>query len=204
MRSTRHMRQPAFSIQQPVSGSELCVSARTQNQKHETGNRTFRGQVWSFDFLFSAALLFMILILYLLIWQNMEAVSKGSMEGSSLLAANLRVSDALVISPGDPANWSELGEINESTVESIGLADERNVLSARKLERMAALNSTHYEFFKEALGIPTREFQMEVVDLDDNLLYSFGNSSNESETSVLERAALLNGTEVIVVVRVWE
>ncbi len=163
-----------------------------------------RGQVWSFDFLFSAALLFMILILYLLIWQHMEAVSKGSMEGSSLLAANLRVSDALVTSPGDPANWSGLGEINESTVDSIGLADERNVLSTRKLERMAALNSTHYEFFKEALGIPTREFQMEVVDLNDNLLYSFGNSSNESETSVLERAALLNGTEVIVVVRVWE
>jgi hypothetical protein len=134
----------------------------------------------------------------------MEAVSRQSMEGSSLLAANLRVSDALVLSPGNPANWSELGVINGSTVGSVGLADERNVLSARKLSRMAELNSTHYEFFKEALGIPAREFQMQVMDLDDNVLYSVGNSSNESQTSVLERAALLNGTDVIVVVRVWD
>ncbi len=182
-------------------------AGRSAGMPPEAGGRFTncrKGQVWSFDLLVSASVLFLIIILYVVVWQYVQFTSESSIEGSSLLGDNLRVTDALLVQPGDPSNWAELAVINASTVHSIGIVGERNVIDERKVKRMAELNSTHYDFFREELGIPSRQFSLEITDLDGNPLYSVGNSSDTEDASVLQRVGLLNGTEVLMVVRVWE
>jgi hypothetical protein len=161
--------------------------------------------VWGFDFLFASFILSVILILYLLTWQYLGLVSSQALEGSELLKANLAATNSLVFSPGDPANWNELATINESTVHSIGIVDERNVINERKVQTMAALNATHYELFKDYLGISKHEFQMQLKAENGSVLYVVGMApGTENETSSLERVALLNGSMVRVVMEVWE
>lgn len=162
-----------------------------------------KGQASSLDFVVATAMLFMVLILYILMLGHINAVSLGQIESGELLEANLDSSGALLLSGGDPANWNELPLINGSTVHSIGLAESRNVLHPAKVQKFVSLNSSSYEFLKESIGLSKQDFLLEIWD-DDALLYRAGLvPPQEAQVSSLERPAMLNGSVVRVMVKVW-
>lgn len=166
--------------------------------------RCLRGQVWSLDLLIATTFLFLVLILYVLVWQQLDYVYSDAVGDTALLGAAIRASDALLLSPGDPANWTEMAVVDEYTVHSFGLADRRNVLNLRKVQRMQEMNGTHYDFMRQQLGVSPHQLHISVLDDNENVLYSAGREPTEgNETAVVERVGLLNGTEAFLVVRVW-
>ena len=116
--------------------------------------------------------------------------------------AALLASRALVLSPGEPANWERLGL---NSMESIGLAGSRNVIDSRKLQRFADLNEGSYEETKALFGLSRYDARVTISDLGGQLLESFGPEPDaNTETSSLVRAALYNGEAVLVKVKVFE
>ncbi len=114
-----------------------------------------RGQISSYD-IFIAFIGFILIFSFLgFIWnQNFfNAIEKMRIIEKQLMA-NQAV-DVLIKSSGTPGNW----ETDPSSVEVIGLASKKNVLSQRKLEEFEQLD---YAVAREKLKIGPYDFQLEL------------------------------------------
>jgi len=149
--------------------------------------------MWIIDAMVSGT--FITLLLFMMLGTQEQLSNKYVQADSEITFSNtlLMASDALVLTPGRPANWHLL-HANSTSFESFGLASSPNVISAAKASRMQDLNNTNYSDVKTAMGLAAMNTSIEIILLDDAVpLYSFGQKpGNASRSSVFERVAVLD------------
>lgn len=165
-----------------------------------SGPRAGRGQMWLIDAMVSGT--FITLILFVMLGIQGQFTDKYVQQDSEVSFANsvLAASDALVLTPGRPANWDYV-VISDSNLESFGLASSSNVISTAKALRLVAINATNYTAVKAALGLAASNVSIEIMLLGNvTPLYSFGTkSSNTSRSTVFERLAVMDDNRPVLV-----
>jgi hypothetical protein len=155
--------------------------------------------MWIIDAMVSGT--FITLLLFLMMATQEQLGQKYAQADSEITFSDtlLMASDALVLTPGRPANWDLLFE-NSTTFESLGLASFPNVISAAKAVRLQQLNGTNYTEIKTSLGLGAFNTSIEITLLGDSLpLYSFGvKPGNTTRSTVFERVAMLDDSRPVV------
>ncbi|MFH0884325.1 MAG: hypothetical protein V1861_01285 [Candidatus Micrarchaeota archaeon] len=163
-----------------------------------------KGQIWSTDFMIGVATFMFMLLIFSLAYRMLDLRWNHSSEYRQMQTDALFASEVLMATPGDPSSWELMADLNQSR--SLGLCDSRSVLDPQKLSRFVSENSTSYYTIKERLGVQRYELGITVLDLSrDEELYSFGRfPASLSDSVVLERLGLLNGSPVIIRMEVWK
>jgi hypothetical protein len=117
-----------------------------------------RAQIWSFDFMASVVVFFMILTVLFFTWeyttiQNEDQLIFNDMENNALT-----ITDSMIRTRGFPEYW------NDSNVQVLGLASEENVLNETKILMFVQMD---YDSSRRVLGIPAYEFYFQVLHLND-------------------------------------
>lgn len=112
-----------------------------------------KAQAWTMDFAASVVIFMVVLVLAMFalnyaIYQNQQQASFNQMENAAMSA-----SDSLIRQPGIPSSW------NRTSVTTIGLASQENVLNETKLAEFMAMD---YGSIKGLLGIANDQFYFEV------------------------------------------
>lgn len=157
-----------------------------------SANAGRKGYVGSLD-LILAMLLFLVVV-YMVFWANAEAADKiPSYEKSQAYKEKaLNVTDVLLKTPGDPADWETLADLNQT--ESIGFVKEANVLDRSKLLRFGDIPEQQA---RRMLGLTREKYRIEVLESGknrDRVRYSFGSAT--SPIASIERLAILDGEAV--------
>jgi len=163
-----------------------------------------RGQVFSAD-LMMAAVVFLFIITLSIVYSSEVANRVYFLEeGQERDQAVLRAGDALLLSPGSPANWELLSDVSQAS--SLGLVKSRNVLDSGKVQALLDLNAGSYGRIKELLGASKYDFGISLLSLQSRQsLAEFGmQPGSENRVSAVNRIALYKGEEVIVRVKVFE
>jgi hypothetical protein len=164
--------------------------------------RASKGQVSGLDLTLGMVLVLFIMLSAYDVWGS--TVSKmDAFQSHKALDDRLRdVSQLLVRTSGDPANWSSTREVDGSRVKSIGFAMSDNVLDYRRIEKAQAMD---YDDLKEIMGLGKEELYVTVTELesgDKNVYYRIGRAPQWTRASA-NRYALLNGTIVEVKVSLY-
>ena len=149
-------------------------------------------------------LLSFMLLFSLILWNSLAARWKTSADYRQLQTDALFASDALMTTSGQPYSWEMRSSI-DNNISVIGLANGRNELSAAKIEKLVAANSSAYGLVKEKLGLSRYELFINITSIEGNSVgYVFGRPPGGMNSSVAyERLGLLNGTPVSVKIEVW-
>lgn len=170
-----------------------------------SGTRHLKGQTWAIDFIAGTAVLALIVMLFMLMWNTSairwnSATKQMAMEESAFFA-----SESLLATPGVPSGWEMLPRI-DGNVSSIGIVSGRNELNRAKLDKLVAENATAYGTIKARLGLQRYQFGMNITDLGGSTTYySFGESSGGALNNSInfERLGILDGNPVLVRLEVW-
>ena len=119
-----------------------------------------KAQVWSLDFaasivIFLTAIIVAMFALNFTISQNRQQTEFNIMENAAM-----SVSDSLVRQPGIPGDW------NRTTVTTVGLASQENILNETKLGEFLAMDN---DTAKILLGIGNYQFYFEVRYVNGSL-----------------------------------
>ncbi|MBI4399530.1 hypothetical protein HY570_02165 [Candidatus Micrarchaeota archaeon] len=161
-----------------------------------------KGQIYSIDLVFAFSILTLLLIT-VIYYQNYFVINIDENEKSSDIhrIAN-NVAAKLILSPGEPSNWSTLDS------SSIGIAKDRNILDENKLTTLLNLlnSSDGYEKGKEALGVFAENSNLEyhITIEGEGLKYTVGKEKNSSIASSSSRYAVLNDKTIKATVVIWE
>ena len=155
--------------------------------------------MWIIDAMVSGT--FITLLLFMMLGTQEQLSNKYVEADSEITFSNalLMASDALVLTPGRPANW-DLLPVNSTTLESVGIASSPNVISTAKALRLQEFNTTNYTDIKTVMGLGAVNTSIEILLLGDSVpLYSFGmKPGNSTRSTVFERIAMLDdGRQVI-------
>jgi len=169
-------------------------------------NKTSKAQVWTIDFLAGATAMSVILLFFILLWNNSANRWNNANEYRMMLTDAVFASEALIATPGEPENWEMFGQINNSNISAIGLADGRNELNVLKIEKLVSQNSSSYSFVRQRLGLQKYEFGFRVTDLKKNVTYyQYGQFAGGLNKSVIfDRIGIINGSAVILHMEVWK
>lgn len=165
-----------------------------------------KGQVITIDFVILSFVLMVILLAFMYAWNFLGIRWNNITEYNKQYAAALFAADLLVISPGNPPGWENLGTINSSTLVSLGLANERNVVNIQKLNKLANLSAQNYSFFKQRLGALNYEVFINITNANKTVSYAMlGVPPGQfNETVVLERFVMFNGSISTLRIEVWK
>lgn len=170
-------------------------------------NQHMRGQIWSVDAIIGVLLLLSIMFISTMIWNSVTIANRNAEQYNDLWLAAMQASDIIVLTPGDPAGWENLASLNDSSLNSIGLAESRNVLSVAKLFKMQQLNasnSSYYFLFQDKLGLGIKNYSITVSTLNGSIINEVGIKPKEDVQKVhVERFAVMNGSVVKLVLEVW-
>ncbi len=166
-----------------------------------------KGQIFSIDALVACAILLVVLTISTLLWAGVDT-RRASFEEYRWMEWGARdASSSLITSAGDPADWENIADVDfDSQARAIGLARERNVLDSRKLARLSELNETKYFEIKTLLGLAKYDVRLSVRDASGAAVWVWGASPGAGEEKgalVIDRLALLNGSNVIFRTEVW-
>ncbi len=174
----------------------MALEAAPPKMQSLSRRREFRGLL-SGDFVVGLVV-FVVVLSFLLpladdLWRQTSTVS----EERHLQGQALSVSDLLLRSPGYPSDW------NETTVQSIGLANEEHVLNSTKVLRFLNVLNADYYTAKSRLGLPSAHVNFSVTDktgaplvLEGNLTQYTRSEPPTSNAFSVKRLALvqLNAT----------
>ncbi len=164
--------------------------------------RSQRGQIFSTDLLFALAI-FLFTLTFSIVFSAQLALRVENIESFNHqqdLARNAL--QGLVLHPGKPANWHKLGGL--AAVDSLGLANSRNVLSPAKVQGLVDLNSA-YPAMKTVLGLARYDFEFTLQDLNGTTIARMGTSPDvNSNTVLVRRLASYNGRHVLARMRVFD
>ncbi|MCX8198221.1 MAG: hypothetical protein N3F07_03460 [Candidatus Micrarchaeota archaeon] len=151
--------------------------------------------------LFMASLFF-----FLLAWNSIFSSYASQLQQHQLHFALMSISNQLLLSSGDPADW-EFSALQNAN--AFGLANPDGTLSAAKLSALQSLNSTHYDAVRERMGAGRLEVYVEVTDAENRaVLYRFGRQADGPQASqasaYIQRLALMDGNLVLLKTQVWE
>ena len=166
--------------------------------------RNLRGQIFSTELMVSFSIFLGALIVFLFVWNSMYNNYREEQSDTKMQAVLIGISDAAVMSEGDPADW-EIGVGRNAN--SYGFASARNVLSPAKLYAMQGYFAENYSDMVPKIGAGGYDFFAEVRGMDDSLLYSFGSRADEANQSIsassVERLALMGDDMVKLRVQLW-
>jgi len=172
---------------------------------HEMGKTiAMKGQLLSTEVVLAFSMFLAALVVFLLSWSFISYSFASQEEELQMQLALSGISDALVLSPGDPSDWESTVKENAS---SFGLASEKNVLSDQKLSALQSLNQTQYDAVREKMGAGRHQVYIEARSGNGTLFYSFGRKSGQMNGSIAsvtsERMAILNDSIAILKVEIW-
>lgn len=195
--ASRHNSAPGFP---------MCTMSRAGRRRPRAvfpGSRASRGQIISAELVIASSIFLASLAVFLLAWNSIFFSYSEEKADQQMQLALLGISDTLVLSPGQPADW-ESGAMQNAS--AIGLADSKSVLSEAKLAALESLNSSYYTQVKESMGAGALDVFIR-VSLGSEELYSFGRPADLSASSVsaasVDRLAMLNGSVADVKVQLW-
>jgi hypothetical protein len=176
-----------------------------------------KAQLFSQDILFAIVLVLFVFSLWLILRDRVLHVISVSEDRREIDEAASDAMSQLLESAGRPTNWNRLSAINETTVESIGLVGDRNILDSDKVAKFVDLaddGGTNYTTIKKLLGLDKSgyKFNFTISTLSGGILHSVnytpstsGNASYAAlnTTAFAERFALLNNSMVKVTLGVW-
>lgn len=163
-----------------------------------------KGQIYSMDFVFGVVVFLFVLVLFILLANTtFNRLSYFEEERWRDEAARVAV-EQLIESPGYPSHWEQISVLRESNLRSLGLAEERNVISKPKLDRFITESSSNYSFFKRVLGLGRYNTQVLFESLDGTELYEFNEDPPTDQTlSTVSRLAIFDDQIVVVRIYVW-
>ncbi|MEK6982264.1 MAG: hypothetical protein AABX38_05010 [Candidatus Micrarchaeota archaeon] len=146
-----------------------------------------KGQIWSFDLLFSSVTFILIIALFILTWSVFSDKANEEKEYIEIYQAAYFASDSLLSTSSDPPGF----EYGNATPSSFSLVTESNVIDDLKLDY---LNLSNYSLVKKTLGLAKYEFYIDIRDSRDlnKSLFLFGNLTNTTQNIVLDRIVIYN------------
>ena len=122
-----------------------------------------KGQVWSFDFIASVTIFFMVLMVLFFVWEYTTLQNNDQIVFNDMESTALDTIDTMIRVRGFPEQW------DSSNVEVLGLASEENVLNESKLLEFVSMD---YYNSRRVLGILGYGFYFQVLNLNDTQAYS--------------------------------
>ncbi|MCD6415011.1 MAG: hypothetical protein J7L23_05300 [Candidatus Diapherotrites archaeon] len=166
-----------------------------------------KAQVYSTDFLVGVVAFLFVLSSFIIFW-NATVTRISYLESERWRDETARtVAEQLVESPGYPSHWEQISFLTDTNIRSLGLADERNVLSQTKIQRLLQLqDGQNYSFIKKVLGTSKYDLEVKISPLvGSGSSYTYGRAPTaDSKVSLVSRLALLDGNIVEVSTYVWE
>lgn len=153
-----------------------------------------KGIVFSLDMVFSLLVFTGILIVLVWLWGVARSDIHDYVFRAERREKALRTSELLISSPGSPVYWHLFNVTGD--LRSLGLAHEDHVLNADKIEAFCEAN---YSVVKILLGLTREDINFTVTrgyGSSPEVLYSCGAFINTSESVVVRRVAMLNGSDV--------
>jgi len=145
-------------------------------------NRSLRGQLFSTELTVSLSVFLAGVVLYLFVWNTLYNNYVEEQADAKMQVVLLGVSDAAVLSQGDPVDWETTAGTNAN---SYGFATSSpNTLSTDKLYAMQGYFTANYSGMKDKIGAAGYDVYFEVDDTDGNSLYSFGTLADTSNGSI--------------------
>ena len=163
-----------------------------------------KGQIFSMEMMVSFSVFIGAIIIFLFVWNAMYNNYIEEQSDNKMQVVLIGVSDAAVMSAGDPSNWDiTVGR----EAHSYGFATSRNTLSPSKLYTMQGYFATNYTDMKDKMGAGGYGLYIDVKDLDGNTYYSFGSLADTTNQSIsaiaADRLALMDDELVNLRVQLW-
>ncbi len=152
--------------------------------------KSSKGQIFTTDFVLAVTVLLFILVISTASFGLIQNSLNQEESYSEMQEKALTASEALVSGKGDPELWEALPEF---LLDSIGIADERNVLDEKKIDRLIELYPDKYDEIKNILGLQKYDFYFTVNEMDHTEIKAFGQNPEGKEKIVIQRYVLLNG-----------
>ncbi len=155
-----------------------------------------KGQISTLDLVMAAFVFILIFLTVMWSWNDTGLRIDRFEDRRGIYQKGLDVGEALVKTSGEPANWHSLNVANSSTVNSLGLASQDNVLDQAKIDRFGGME---YEEVRGILGLSREDFNLTIYNSTGGLgdaLHSFGQPSlNLTKVRVSRYASL--GDDVV-------
>ena len=193
-----------------------------------------KGQIFSADLAIAIIAFMFIILTFIYMGNHLEKQVQINEESNDLIRIGHYFAAILVETPGEPSNWTDYSsdEFNSSNIKSLGLAtssssnnlnitekgksvgtvnDNCLVLDSNKINYLTTLNASHYETYKELLGVigPGYEFQLIVKmwnGTDYQQQYQIGETPqyNAPYITRTDRFALMDDTWTHLIFQVWK
>ena len=193
-----------------------------------------KAQIFSADLAIAIIAFLFIIVAFIYLGNHLEKQIQLKEESNDLIRISHYLAATLVETPGDPSNWSDYdsSDFNTSNINSLGLAASSSVnnldisekgsstalsnenylvLDSEKVMYFANLNTTHYETYKEMLGVigPGYEFQVIIKTWNGTnyqQLYQIGEAPQASAPFVTrtDRFALMDNNWTQLTFQVWK
>jgi len=163
-----------------------------------------RGQLFSTEMMVSFSVFLAAIIIFLFVWNTLYNNYIEEQSDNKMQVVLVGISDAAVMSPGDPSNWDVTVGANAN---SYGFASSRNILSPSKLYAMQGYFAANYTDMKDKMGAGGYDLFIEVKDTEGSTYYSFGRPADTANSSIsaisAERLALMDDEISILRVQLW-
>ncbi|MFA5930498.1 MAG: hypothetical protein WC861_06460 [Candidatus Micrarchaeia archaeon] len=163
-----------------------------------------KGQLFSTEMMVSFSVFLGAIIIFLFVWNTMYNNYVEEQSNNKMQVVLIGISDAAVMSPGDPSNWELASGMNAN---SYGFASSRNTLSQSKLYAMQSYFAADYGGMKDKAGAGGYDMFVDVKDMDGSTYYSFGSladTTNQSISAVTAERLALMGDEIVKLrVQLW-
>ena len=166
--------------------TKMHTPARTGG--HTPGSTGRKAQAWSFDFMASVTIFFLILVVLFFVWEYTAYQNADQMIFNDMENRALNTVDTIIRVKGFPEYWSE------SDVEIIGLASEENVLNESKIVMLVNMD---YDEARRILGISGYNFFFQLLYLNGTQSYSNGTALMTG----IDPTGLSNSTAVVPIER---
>lgn len=163
-----------------------------------------RGQIFTTD-LILASVVFLFILTLSIVYSTQAANRVELMEEDKARAtAAMSAANSLLLSSGKPANWQNLGDLNN--VSSIGIVKSKNEIDSAKLQHLLDLNESNYEGVRDLLGVGKYGLSISVLRLSDQIsVGEFGlDPESDDKVTAVNRIALHDGNAVVVRLKVFE
>jgi hypothetical protein len=115
----------------------------------------------------------------------------------------MHASNSLLLSSGNPSNWQDVNKVSD--INAIGLANTRNSINDKKLQKLLDLNASNYANAKELMGLAKYDLYFSVKDINGYLFHEFGLFPDaNTEITTIERIALWKEKNIIMKLQVWK
>jgi len=166
-----------------------------------------RGQLFSIDMLVAVTVAFLLFLAATVLSERLGNTLYSSEQAIELAGAAEAAAAQLVSSPGKPLDWNGI-EFSEAAVNSVGLAESRNVFDAEKIERFfeLAANQTALASLKKMLGLarPGYNFSITLYNQTGAIVNQTGPAQPlQKPAASADRVGVLNGSLARIRLVVW-